>query len=49
MTEWMVEILECQGINPDTLVNTDTGERTALEVLESAILGAVEEIEEGSD
>lgn len=46
LTESLYHILENQGINPEQVVNTDTGERLAFEVLESAILGALDEIEE---
>jgi hypothetical protein len=45
----VLEILKQQGIDPDKEVQTDAGERTAFDVLEGAINGALEEIEEGSD
>lgn len=38
-------ILLNQGIDPDQKV----GERTAFQVLEAAVLGALEEIEDGQD
>ena len=47
MNELIRQMLEKQSIDQDAIVQTDTGNRTPFEVLESAILGALEEIEEG--
>jgi len=45
----ILEILKQHAIDPGKEVKTDAGERTAYDVLEGAINGALDEIEEGSD
>lgn len=39
-------ILDNAGVSYDQMVQTDAGERTAFQVLEAAVLGALDEIEE---
>jgi len=41
-------LLDDAGIETDRIVATDSGNRTAFEVLEGAVLGALEQIEENS-
>lgn len=47
MSEHIHAILTSAGIDPNAEVQTDTGVRTAYQVLESAIEGALDEIEAG--
>ena len=47
MNDLLSKILELQGIDPDSTVDTDNGERTAFQVLESAVMGALDQIEDG--
>ncbi len=46
MRSILIDLLRQQGIDPDYQVETDDGNRTAYEVLEAAVLGALEQIEE---
>ncbi len=45
MTNSILQILNNEGIEPNTVVETENGERTAFQILEGAILGAIETIE----
>jgi hypothetical protein len=45
MSEHILAILASAGIDPNAEVQTNTGGRTAYQVLESAIEGALDEIE----
>lgn len=46
--EAIVAVLQAYGIDPDQVVETDTNERTAFEIIEAHILAALDEIEEGT-
>jgi hypothetical protein len=46
MREQLTAILKLNGIDPDVEIETDVGTRTAVEILESAVEGALDEIEE---
>lgn len=46
--EAIAAILHDAGFTTDQIVNTDDGHRTAFEVLEGAVEGALDEIEEGT-
>lgn len=43
----LVELLREAGLDPEQMVSTYSGDRTALQVLEGAVVGALEGIEEG--
>ena len=44
--EAIVAVLQAFGIDPDQTIETDTGTRTAFEILEAHVLAAIDEIEE---
>lgn len=46
--EAIVAVLQAYGIDPDQVVETDTGKRTAFDVLEAHVLAGLDEIEEGT-
>jgi hypothetical protein len=46
MNEAIAAILQHHGIDPDQQVYTDTGLRTAFQVLEGAVVGALDQIDE---
>ena len=46
MREQLIAILKLNGIDPDVEIETDVGTRTAVEILESAVEGTLDEIEE---
>jgi len=43
--EAIVAVLQAYGIDPDQVVETDSGTRTAFEIMEAHIMAAMDEIE----
>jgi hypothetical protein len=46
--EAIAGVLRAYGIDPEQVVNTDTGPRTAFQVLEAHVMAGIDEIEEGT-
>ena len=46
--EAICEVLRANGIDPDQVVNTDSGPRTAFDVMEANVMAGMDEIEEGT-
>ena len=46
--EAICEVLKANSIDPDQAVETDTGIRTAFDVMEANVMAGLDEIEEGT-
>ena len=46
--EAIIEVLKAHEIDPDMTVDTDSGPRTAYDVMEAHIMAGVDEIDEGT-